>query len=116
METERIREKALLTDEEIDRVLRDSPFAISHELITEILPDIKRVAQAQAEITWHARDKEVEEARKLGREDVVDFVEAEIFEVHTDIESGRPFLTLRQGGVTCLEGMKWQSFKNGELR
>ena len=47
MEIEGIREKALLTDEEIDRVLRDSPFAISHELITEILPDIKRVAQAQ---------------------------------------------------------------------
>jgi len=49
MEIEGIREKALLTDEEIDRVLRDSPFAISHELITEILPDIKRVAQHQVD-------------------------------------------------------------------
>lgn len=30
---------------------------------------IKGDLEAQAEITWHARDKEVEEARKLGRKD-----------------------------------------------
>ena len=74
-------------------------------LVTLNLPKQLPYLEAQAEITWHARDKEVEEARKLGRKDVVDFIESHL-----------EFDELATRFIFDTDQEAWRDFKNEELR
>ena len=63
-------EETVMGDRETVALLRGMPYLPSNE--AGWMNFVRRCLLAQAEITWHARDKEVEEARKQGRKDVVE--------------------------------------------
>ena len=63
-----------------------------------VLMNIKEAVERQAKATWHARDKEVEEARKLGRKDALDWIHE-----HSRMTYGRAY------GEITFDNANWQA-------
>ena len=74
--------------------------------VTEQVWDIPKLLEAQAEITWKARDKEVEEARQEGIREVMEEIERERFAEPQYIpQSGR------EPVIICLTESWLEAFK-----